>query len=186
MNHELCLFLGTIIFSTVRVGHRSKWYPKLNTLPTLSHLFSLFHLPLSQNKSCRFMNSLGMNVLDFHLRNGRYKESCKKKNFLMTKAKNKKKSASHVLLKAEWGKFSIWNSYMNFSQDSVRLIDSMKHAKGRGWSSKAALLIGLPLCTRSVWPRKIERHSIANWGRGQNKMITKNTTALKQKYNQFF
>ena len=57
------------------------------------------------------------------------------------------------------------------------------HAKGKGWSNKAALLIGLPLGTCSVWPRKIERHSTANWGRGQNNMIIKNTTAFKQKYS---
>lgn len=65
---------------------------------------------------------------------------------------------------------------------SRRLRDSMRHATGKGWSRKAALLIGLPLGTCSVWPRKSERHSTANWGRGQNNMIIKNTTALKQKY----
>lgn len=42
------------------------------------------------------MKFLGLNVLDFHLRNERYKETCKKIFFLMIKAKQKtKKETPH-------------------------------------------------------------------------------------------
>lgn len=51
---------------------------------------------------------------------------------------------------------------------------------GDGWSNRAALLIGLPLCTWSVWPRKIERHSTANQGRRQNKMIIKKCSNFRK------
>lgn len=73
------------------------------------------------------------------------------------------------------------------SQDGTRLTDGMGHAKRKGQFHKADLLISLPLCTWSVWPRKIERHSTANWGKGQNKMIIKKCKSFKIKiqYNQF-
>lgn len=48
------------------------------------------------------------------------------------------------------------------------------HAKyDKGGFSQAAEFSSLPLQACSVWPRNIERYSTANWGRGQNKRITK-------------
>jgi len=48
------------------------------------------------------------------------------------------------------------------------------HAKyNKGGFSQTALLSSLPLQACSVWPRNIERYSIVQWGRGQNKRIKK-------------
>lgn len=126
---------------------------------------------------------------------GDIKKHARKKFNDQSKTKNKKKHHTttekdqhHILLKQNEKSLAFVTATWNFSQDSMRLTDTMKHAKGKRWSIKAALLIGLPLCTCSVWPRKIERHSIANWGRGQNKMIIKkhNSSKTKTQYNQLF
>ena len=116
MNHKLCLFLGAVIFSTVKAWDRSKWPPKLIPCQLWDYLFSLFHLPLSQNKNCRFyeVSWLWMYLI-FISGMGTIKVAREKNK--MFKQKNPKRNTSNqhpTLLKAEWVKLSISNSCTKF------------------------------------------------------------------------
>lgn len=155
---------------------------KANTLSAL-RLIIFFVSPSSQNKNCRFYEVLGFECTWFSSEEWEIQRSMQGKKKLKWSSKNQitAQSISHSQ-KQNKKNLAFETAAWNLSQASMRLTDSKRHAKGKGRSHEAALLIGLPLCTCSVWPRKIERHSIANRGRGQNKMIIKNTTALKQKY----
>lgn len=138
-----------------------------------------FHPSLFQNKNCRIYKVLGFEHVWFP------SEEQGDRNMQGRKIRHKTKwkhDVSMVHSHEQTGKRATPQAAApKSSQVGTRLADRAKHAGGSEQTVQVSwLLIGLPLCTWSVWPRKIERHSIANQGRGQNKMIIKKCSSLRK------